>query len=99
MLSQLRRWLGRGHAVKQCPAMRVVLITRRDCHLCDDAWQLLEAYQKRYAFALEKIDVDSEPELVGKYGQCVPVVLVDGQMRFRGRVNEVLLRRLLDARL
>ena len=31
-----------------------------------------------------------------RYDQCVPVVEIDGQERFRGRVNEVLLRRLLQ---
>ena len=36
--------------------------------------------------------------LVAKYTTCVPVVVIDGHERFRGRVNEVLLRRLLSGR-
>ena len=29
------------------------------------------------------------------YNECVPVVFVDGRERFRGRIDPVLLRRLL----
>ena len=73
-------------------------MTRQDCHLCTDAWKLLQTYQKQHDFVLETVDVDSDPDLVAKYGNCVPVVLVNGQVRFRGRVNEVLLRRLIEGR-
>ena len=43
-----------------------------------------------------RVDIDADPELRQKYDQCVPVVVIDGQERFRGRINEVLLRRLLN---
>jgi hypothetical protein len=43
----------------------------------------------------QKIDVDASPELRAKYDTCVPVVVMDGKERFRGQVNEVLLKRLL----
>ena len=41
------------------------------------------------------VDIDSDPRLVEHYDCCVPVVVIDGKVRFRGGVNEVLLRRLL----
>jgi hypothetical protein len=59
------------------------------------AWAQLEKQQERYGFHLEAVDVDSDSELAARYGDTVPVVTVDGKERFRGRVNEVLLRRLL----
>jgi hypothetical protein len=74
---------------------RVVLYTRAGCHLCDDAWDLLCRVQDRYRFVLEVVDVDDFPALAARYGACVPVVAVDGKVRFRGRVNPVLLRRVL----
>ena len=73
------------------PTANVVLYTRRGCHLCDDALAVLE----RYALAIEAIDIDSDPGLVERYGDCIPVVVIDGRERFRGRVDEALLRRLL----
>jgi glutaredoxin len=77
--------------------LRVVLYTRRGCHLCADAHQILEDARQRHGFGLELVDIDTDPELVGRYGEQVPVVLVDGKLRFRGKVNRALLERLLRA--
>ena len=79
---------------KPSPA-HFVMYTRQGCHLCEQAWALLEDARKTHGFTLEAIDVDSAPELVQQYGECVPVVLVDGKVRFRGQVNAALLKRLL----
>ncbi len=76
------------------PLLSVVLYTRKGCHLCDDACAVL----RRHGLTPQLIDVDSDPRLVEQYGCCVPVVVIDGKVRFRGRVNEVLLRRLLPHR-
>jgi glutaredoxin len=70
---------------------QVVLYTRAGCHLCDDARDLLV----RYELEPESVDVDADPRLRERYDACVPVVVIDGVERFRGRVSEVLLRRLL----
>jgi len=73
------------------------MFTRAGCHLCDEAWQILESARQQYGFTLQAVDVDIDPELISQYGDCVPVVLVDGKVRFRGRINSVLLSRLLRA--
>lgn len=73
----------------------VVLYTRAGCHLCEEAEAILRRYQ-RYLPAIEVVDIDSEPELIEKFGTCVPVVEIDGKVRFRGKVNEVLLHRLIE---
>ena len=65
--------------------------TREGCHLCDDA--IVEL--KRAGFNPKLVDVDSDPRLVETYGDCVPVVSIDGKVRFRGRVSPILLKRLL----
>ncbi|RIK77525.1 MAG: NrdH-redoxin [Planctomycetota bacterium] len=74
---------------------QVVLYTRSGCHLCDDARDLLV----RHGLNPQSVDIDADPELRERYDFCVPVVVIDGVERFRGRVNEVLLRRLLHSRL
>lgn len=73
---------------------QVVVYSRQGCHLCDDARLVLE----RYGLRPTVIDIDGDPELRAHYTECVPVVTIDGQERFRGRVNEVLLQRLLARR-
>jgi glutaredoxin len=72
------------------------MYTRRGCHLCEQAWQQLEQAQKRYGFSLQQVDIDGDPQLVCDYGECVPVVTIDGKVRFRGVVNRMLLERLLS---
>jgi hypothetical protein len=75
----------------------VLLYTRAGCHLCETAWERLRRAQRRYRFALGMVDVDTDPELAARYGTCVPVVMVNGKLRFRGAVNPVLLVRLMNA--
>jgi predicted thioredoxin/glutaredoxin len=72
-------------------AFNVVLYTRKGCHLCDDAeQQLLEL-----GLTPTLVDIDTDSQLKSQFDTCVPVVEIDGRIRFRGRVEPVLLRRIL----
>jgi glutaredoxin len=71
----------------------VVLYTRQGCHLCEEAKALL----LRHGLIPRELDIDADLQLQSQFTDCVPVVVLDGQIRFRGRVSEVLLRRLLEA--
>jgi glutaredoxin len=88
-------WKNRPTRIR--PDVHLILYTRSGCHLCDAAWQLLERYQSRYKFRLQAVDVEGDQELVRQHGSWVPVVTVNGKVRFRGAVNEMLLKRLLEA--
>jgi glutaredoxin len=68
-----------------------VLYTRPGCGLCEQAHELLLSY----GFEPKLVDIDQHPELIAAYGECVPVVTLNGKLRFRGRVNKSLLLRLL----
>ena len=68
-----------------------VLYTRKSCQLCEEAKEKLDLY----GFSIEEIDIDQRPELFDRYNTCVRVVEIDGKVRFRGKVNEVLLLRLI----
>jgi glutaredoxin len=87
----------RGKRPKQLASMRVVVYTRDQCCCCHKAVDLLEEYRRRHGFSVETIDVDNDPDLVEKYGLSVPVVAIDGKVRFKGVVNPVLLDRLISA--
>jgi glutaredoxin len=78
------------------PPLEVVVYTRPGCHLCDDAIALLVGH----GLAPRTVDIDADcaTELRARYTECVPVVVIDGVERFRGRVDGVLLRRLLPRR-
>ncbi len=70
----------------------VVVYTRPGCCLCDDAINLL----RKHGLEPRMINIDADPELQAKFTSCVPVVEIDNVVRFRGRVNEVLLKRLME---
>jgi glutaredoxin len=88
-------WLfGRGQRTPH----EVILYTRQGCHLCEDALGLLQRAAQRYLLHLREVDIDTQPALVAEHGEHVPVVVIDGRVRFRGTVNPVLLDRLLRSR-
>lgn len=74
-------------------AHHATLYTRDGCHLCERAHELL----MRHGIDVTLVDIDRDPELLARYNEWVPVVMIDGQERFRGIVDERLLRRLLRA--
>lgn len=73
---------------------QIVLYTRKGCCLCEEALALLA----RYRIWPQLIDIDLNSEFREKFTNCVPVLEIDGKVRFRGRINEVLLKRLLAER-
>lgn len=58
-------------------AMKLTVLSRSYCHLCDDMIAALEAFQGRnqVEFNVEVIDVDADAALESKYGDKVPVLL------------------------
>ena len=54
--------------------IQVVLYSREDCHLCEQALQDLDSIRTGIPFELVILDVDQEPELHSKFGFNVPVI-------------------------
>jgi glutaredoxin len=73
--------------------MVLLLYTRRGCHLCEAAEDMLVAHAR--AGTVEIIDVDGESELQSRYGSRVPVLVANGTVVMEGRFHEPELARLL----
>ena len=73
----------------------VVLYMREGCHLCDEAFDLLQRYSA-YLPETREVDIDATPSLRQQWDTWVPVVEIDGKFRFKGRVSEMLLQRLIE---
>lgn len=72
-----------------------MVYSRRDCCLCDEALEQIEAARGAAVFSLEVVDVDTDPALAERYGHEVPVVEIDGRKAFKYRLTtRQLLRRL-----
>lgn len=74
----------------------IVIYTRRECGLCDEAKDAVAPIAKRRGIAVELVDVDRDAELVRLYGDEVPVVFVNGRKAFKYRVDAVKLDELLE---
>jgi glutaredoxin len=73
----------------------VVLYTRRECCLCDDARRVLERVQRKHPFALAERDIERDDALLRRYLERIPVVEIDGVEAFELFVDEPELERLL----
>jgi hypothetical protein len=87
-------WRRRDDRRPKVTSCHVRLYARRGCHLCQVAWQLLLDRQVRYGYTLDSEDVDTDPALLQRYGDWVPVVTINGKLRFRGGVSPLLFDRL-----
>jgi len=69
--------------------------TRAQCCCCHKALEVLKDAQERFGYAIEEVDIDGDSELVAQFDTTVPVVALNGKVRFRGVVKPALLDRLL----
>jgi glutaredoxin len=65
--------------------VRLTLISRVGCHLCEVAEQTLDRIAPG---GWRKVDVDSDIELEREYGYRVPVLLLDGKEHGYWRIEE-----------
>ena len=75
---------------------RVTLITRRGCHLCEDAERRLAELADELGFGLDLLDVDADRQRANEYSERVPVILIDGAEHGYWRLEEDRFRRALD---
>jgi Glutaredoxin-like domain (DUF836) len=48
---------------------------RTDCHLCDEMYKALQAWQEKLGFALRSVDIADDPGLITRFGDKVPVLM------------------------
>jgi predicted thioredoxin/glutaredoxin len=75
---------------------RLTVVHRQDCDLCDEMVAELQALGRQIQLPpVSIVDVDGDPELVRRYGLNVPVLLLDGTVVCKHRLDVDELRRLL----
>jgi Glutaredoxin-like domain (DUF836) len=80
-------------------AARLTLLTRQHCELCEELRRELAILARTVTLPpLELVDVDSDPQLRRRHGLEVPVLLLDGTVVCRHRLEPFELLRLLRLR-
>ena len=78
------------------PAGRLTVVHRRDCQLCDEMLAELATLGRLQPLPpIEVVDVDADPQLKRRHGLEVPVLLLDGTVVCRHRLDREELTRLL----
>jgi predicted thioredoxin/glutaredoxin len=78
------------------PSPVLTVVHRHDCELCDEMLSELHALARTTTLPpIEVVDVDSDPVLQRRHGLDVPVLLLDGSVVCRHRLDAAELKRLL----
>ncbi len=67
--------------------IEVLVYSRTGCHLCEVAMATLKELQQEMEFSLELRLIDGDPELETKYGEQIPVTLINGETHDFWRVS------------
>ena len=59
--------------------IEVSVYSRSNCHLCEVALEVISDIRKEFEFTINKILIDGNSELEEKYGEQVPVILINNQ--------------------
>ncbi|YAL83772.1 glutaredoxin family protein [Dermacoccaceae bacterium W4C1] len=85
-------WLRNRRTDEQAARHEVVLMTRPGCHLCDEAREVITGVCSELGVPLLEQDITTDPQLLARYGEMIPVTLIDGRQHDYFRVDEARLR-------
>ncbi|MCE1179781.1 MAG: glutaredoxin family protein [Micrococcales bacterium] len=71
---------------------RITLIGRPGCHLCDVARETVTAVAQEMGEQVAERSLLEDPELMARYAEMIPVILVDGRQHDYWRVDADRLR-------
>jgi hypothetical protein len=66
---------------------KVILYTRPGCHLCKEMKEEILAADCAEFYTLEEIDIETDPALLQRYRNDIPVLSIDGVETFKHRVR------------
>ena len=66
----------------------LTLLTRRDCHLCDEMKAVIELVQQTHPVTLTEVDISTQPDLERRFGTEIPVLLYRDEVIARHRITE-----------
>lgn len=75
----------------------VILYSRDGCHLCEEAEKTLAKLQQRADFITTTVKIDSDPGLLARYKEEIPVIFIGGRKAFKFKIDERKFLQLLGA--
>ncbi|MBI3264226.1 MAG: glutaredoxin family protein [Acidobacteria bacterium] len=75
---------------------KLLLYTKPGCHLCDEMKTVVAKLAGKFAVDLEEVDISGDAGLMQKYGDQIPVLMLDGRKIAKYRISETDLIRRID---
>ncbi|MFX3622564.1 MAG: glutaredoxin family protein [Ectobacillus sp.] len=73
--------------------MKVILYSKENCCLCDNAKKILQELQQEFSFTIEEIDIYKDDALLEKYQIMIPVVEINGEEAEYGIIHKDAIRK------
>jgi glutaredoxin len=74
----------------------IEIMTKSGCSLCDDAREIIEQVIAEIPAEIKMTDIESDPDLLERYKEKIPVVLINGKESFVYKVHPITLRKKLE---
>ena len=87
-------WLDRFRSRREPPSL--TLYTGPGCSLCETVKAELTSIGAHRHFDLREVDVTTDRELKKRYGLSIPVLELNGEPLFSGKIDPAELRRALE---
>lgn len=75
--------------------MKLELYTKPGCHLCEVARATMDEVTAEYGIAWDDVDISADAELMDRFAEEIPVLMVDGVQRDFWHIDPERLRRIL----
>ncbi len=75
--------------------LKLILYSKKECHLCDIAKKELNDLGKELAFSITEVDIEKDREVYEKYKHLIPVIEIDGIVIFTGKIDREKLKNAL----
>ena len=73
--------------------LKVEIYSKPNCHLCEHAKEILQRLQLESPFILQETNIEANEKYLEFYKEKIPVILLDGELIFYGRISEKALRK------
>ena len=74
--------------MKGVPTKTVTFYTKSGCHLCEEAYDQLEALRASLEFNIEQIDIRSTNELYTEYRATIPAIRIGSRVFIEGPFDQ-----------
>ncbi len=68
--------------------VRLTLYSKPGCHLCEEMKAVVQRVAARVPLELAEVDISRDPALMVRYGDQIPVLLIDGFKAAKYRIDE-----------